>query len=81
MKYENVKIDLTPLPILEELIEDLTNKYLTQKAVLASCGENASPALVRGLKADIQLLDEVLERVYDQQQLINARAEQIIGLN
>jgi hypothetical protein len=79
--YKNVKINLTPLPILEELIEDLTNKYLTQKAVLASCGEYADPSLVRGLKADIQLLDEVLERVYDQQELINARAEQIIGLN
>jgi hypothetical protein len=79
--YKNVKIDLTPLPILEELIEDLTNKYLTQKAVLASCGEYADPHLVQGLESDIKLLDEVLERVYDQQQLINARAEQIIGLN
>ena len=81
MKYDNVIIDLKQRPVLEELIEDLTNKYLTQKAVLASCEENASPTLVRGLKADIQLLDEVLERVYDQQELINARAEQIIGLN
>ena len=81
MKYDNVIIDLKQRPVLEELIEDLTNKYLTQKAVLASCGKYASPALVRGLKADIQLLDEVLERVYDQQELINARAEQIIGLN
>ena len=81
MKYDNVIIDLKPIPVLEELIEDLTNKYLTQKAVLASCGEYADPHLVQGLESDIKLLDEVLERVYDQQQLINARAEQIIGLN
>jgi hypothetical protein len=81
MKYNNVKINLKPLPILEELIEDLTNKYLTQKAVLANCGEYADPHLVQGLEKDIKLLDEVLERVYDQQELINLRSEQIIGLN
>ena len=66
---------------MEELIEDLTNKYLTQKAVLANCGEYADPYLVQGLEKDIKLLDEVLERVYDQQELINLRSEQIIGLN
>ena len=81
MKYNNVKINLKPLPILEELIEDLTNKYLTQKAVLANCGKYADPHLVQGLEKDIKLLDEVLERVYDQQELINLRSEQIIGLN
>jgi hypothetical protein len=81
MKYNNVKINLKPLPILEELIEDLTNKYLTQKAVLANCGEYASPTLVHGLQADIQLLDDVIERCYAQQELINMRDEQIIGLN
>ena len=30
---------------------------------------------------DIELLDEVIERVYAQQELINLRSEQIIGLN
>ena len=81
MKYNNVIIDLKPHPVLQELIEDLTNKMLTQKAVLADCGEYASPTLVRGLQADIQLLDEVIERCYAQQELINLRSEQIIGLN
>ena len=81
MKYDNVTIDIQPRPVLQELIEDLTNKMLTQKKVLANCGEYASPTLTRGLQADIKLLDEVIERCYAQQELINMRAEQIIGLN
>ena len=80
MKY-NVDVDLKPRPVLQELIEDLTNKMLATKSVLADCGEYASPTLVNGLKADIKLLDQVIERVYAQQDLIDARAEQIIGLN
>ena len=79
--YKNVKIDLKPLPVLEELISDLTNKMLAQKAALADCGEYADPYLVQGLEADIQLLDDVIERCYAQQELINLRNEQIIGLN
>ena len=81
MKYDNVIIDLKQRPVLQELIEDLTNKMLTQKQILADCGEYASSTLTRGLQADIQLLDEVIERCYAQQELIDMRAEQIIGLN
>ena len=80
MKY-NVDIDLKPRPVLQELIEDLTNKMLAQKRVLADCGEYADPIMVQGLKADIRLLDQVIERCYAQQELIDIRAEQIIGLN
>ena len=80
MKY-NVDIDLKPIPVLQELIEDLTNKMLAQKQVLADCGEYADPTLVQGLKVDIRLLDQVIERCYAQQELIDMRAEQIIGLN
>ena len=79
--YKNVEIDLKQRPVLQELIEDLTNKMLTQKQVLADCGEYASSTLVRGLQADIQLLDDVIERCYAQQELIDMRNEQIIGLN
>ena len=82
MKYNNVKIDLKPQPVLQELIEDLTNKMLAQKRVLADLEHmNAGSSLVRGLKADIQLLDDVIERCYAQQELINLRDEQLIGLN
>ena len=81
MKYDNVIIDLKQRPVLQELIEDLTNKMLSQKRILADCGEYASPTLARGLQADIKLLDEVIERCYAQQELINMRNEQLIGLN
>ena len=80
MKY-NVDIDLKPRPVLQELIEDLTNKMLNLKQVLAGCGPYANRELEEGLKNDIKLLDEVIERCYAQQELIDARAEQIIGLN
>ena len=80
--YKNVIIDLKPLPVLEELISDLTNKMLAQKAVLADLEHmNGGSGLVRGLQADIKLLDQVIERCYAQQELIDTRAEQIIGLN
>ena len=79
MKY-NVDIDLKPRPVLQELIEDLTNKMLAQKQALADCGEYADPILVHSLKADIKLLDQVIERCYAQQELINLRS-QIINLN
>jgi len=81
MKY-NVNIDLKPRPVLQELIEDLTNKMLAQKAVLADCEHmNAGSDLIRGLQADIKLLDEVIERCYAQQELIDLRNDQLIGLN
>ena len=83
MKYNNVKIDLQPRPVLQELIEDLTNKMLAQKRVLhlEQNNEHADYLFIDGLKSDIKLLDQVIERVYAQQELIDMRAEQIIGLN
>ena len=81
MKY-NVDVDLKPRPVLQELIEDLTNKMLAQKRVLADLEHmNGGSTLVRGLQADIKLLDQVIERCYAQQELIDMRAEQLIGLN
>jgi len=86
MKYDNVTIDIQPRPVLQELIEDLTNKMLAQKRVLAdleefNSGASSTKLMMRGLRADIRLLDQVIERCYAQQELIDMRAEQIIGLN
>ena len=82
MKY-NVDIDLKPIPVLQELIEDLTNKMLSLKRVLQMEQDNeyVDYIFIDGLKADIKLLNEVIERCYAQQELIDMRAEQIIGLN
>jgi len=81
MKYDNVTIDIQPRPVLQELIEDLTNKMLAQKQLLVDCGEDVSPQLVKMVKQDVKLLDQVIERCYMQQELIDMRNEQIIGLN
>ena len=81
MKYDNVIIDLKQRPVLQELIEDLTNKMLNLKYVLADCEKGTSSTLIHGLKSDIRLLDDVIERCYAQQELIDLRNEQIIGLN
>ena len=81
MKYNNVIIDLKPLPVLEELISDLTNKMLNLKKVLRDNREYADADVVDTLESNIYLLNEVIERCYAQQELIDARAEQIIGLN
>ena len=83
MKYSNVEIDLKPRPVLQELIEDLTNKMLALERVLHMEQDNeyVDYIFIDGLKADIKLLNEVIERCYAQQELINIRDEQIIGLN
>ena len=83
MKYDNVIVDLKQRPVLQELIEDLTNKMLAQKRVLhmEQNNEHADYLFIEGLKSDIRLLDQVIERCYAQQELINMRDEQIIGLN
>ena len=83
MKYDNVIVDLKPRPVLQELIEDLTNKMLAQKRVLhmEQNNEHADYLFIEGLKSDIRLLDQVIERCYAQQELIDMRNEQIIGLN
>ena len=82
MKY-NVDIDLKPRPVLQELIEDLTNKMLALERVLHMEQDNeyVDYIFIDGLKADIKLLNEVIERCYAQQELIDERNEQIIGLN
>jgi len=82
MKYDNVIIDLKQRPVLQELIEDLTNKMLAQKRVLADLEYmNGGSSLSSGFERDIKLLNDVIERCYAQQELIDMRAEQIIGLN
>ena len=81
MKYNNVIVDIKPRPVLEELISDLTNKMLNLKKVLRDNRRYADTDIVDTLESNIQLLDDVIERCYAQQELIDARAEQIIGLN
>ena len=72
-----MKLDLTPAPLLGELIEDLENKLNTHKSVLTDCSEYASAEFVDGLVKDIEMLEEVLGRVVAQQELIDLKTNSI----
>ena len=51
------------------------------KKVLRDNRRYANTDIVDTLESNIQLLDEVIERCYAQQELIDLRNEQLIGLN
>ena len=81
--YKNVEIDLKPQPVLEELIEDLTNKMLSFKELLHMEQDHqyCDPTLCKEIEDKIKFLDAVIERCYAQQELVYLKNEQIIGLN
>ena len=71
-------IDLNPAPVLQELIDDLETKICrltTELAMLA--GEVAPRYLVHGIEKQIDVLEEVLERVEAQQELIDLKQNSI----
>ena len=71
-------IDLTPAPVLQELIRDLDNricKYTRELAMLE--GEVAPRYLVHGIEKQIDVLEEVLKRVEAQQELIDLKQNSI----
>ena len=71
-------IDLKPAPVLQELIDDLeTNicKLTTELAMAHS--ENAPRYLTYGIEKQLDVLEEVLERVDSQQELINLKTNSI----
>jgi len=64
-------IDLTPAPVLQELIEDLEIKlHAKQMCLEAGIAHD-------GVEGEIELLEEVLERVIAQQELINLKTNSI----
>ena len=71
-------IDLTPAPVLQELIRDLDNricKYTRELAMLE--GKVAPRYLVYAIEQKIDLLEEILERVEAQQELIDLKQNSI----
>ena len=71
-------IDLTPAPVLQELIRDLDNricKYTRELAMLE--GKVAPRYLVYGIEKQIDVLEEVLERVEAQQELMDLKQNSI----
>ena len=69
---------LKPTPVLQELIDDLENKICELTVELAMLEGDVAPRYqVYGLEKQIDLLEEVLERVEAQQELINKKTNSI----
>ena len=71
-------LDLTPAPVLQELIDDLETKIcrLTTELAIAH-SENAPRYLTYAIEKQLDMLEEVLERVEAQQELINLKTNSI----
>ena len=71
-------IDLTPAPVLQELIDDLETKICkltTELAMLHS--ENGPRYLTYGIEKQLDVLEEVLERIEAQQELLDLKQNSI----
>ena len=77
-KDKYMTIDLTPAPVLQELIDDLETKICkltTELAMLHS--ENGPRYLTYGIEKQLDILEAVLERVDSQQELMNLKQNSI----
>tara|TARA_B100001250_G_scaffold221441_1_gene189911 strand:- start:148 stop:378 length:231 start_codon:yes stop_codon:yes gene_type:complete len=71
-------IDLTPAPVLQELIDDLETKICRLTTELAiSHSENAPRYLTYAIEKQLDILEAVLERVDSQQELMNLKQNSI----
>ena len=74
-------LDLTPAPVLQELIDDLETKICNLTTELAMMegiqAKYGARYLVYGLEKQIDILEEVLERVEAQQELIDLKQNSI----
>ncbi len=71
-------LDLTPAPVLQELIDDLETKICkltTELAMLHS--ENGPRYLTYAIEKQLDMLEEVLERVEAQQELMDLKQNSI----
>ena len=78
MKDKYMTIDLTPAPVLQELIDDLETKIckLTTELEIAQ-SENAPRYLTYAIEKQLDILEEVLERVEAQQELMDLKQNSI----
>ena len=71
-------LDLTPAPVLQELIDDLETKICKLTTELAiSHSENAPRYLTYAIEKQLDVLEEVLERVEAQQELLDLKQNSI----
>ena len=71
-------IDLTPAPVLQELIDDLETKIcrLTTELAIAH-SENTPRHLTYAIEKQLDVLEEVLERIEAQQELMDLKQNSI----
>ena len=72
-----MKLDLTPAPVLGELIEDLENRLNSKRAELVEVGEYASAETCGQIEYEVDLLESILGRVVAQQELIDLKTNSI----
>ena len=71
-------IDLKPAPVLQELIDDLETKICRLTTELAiSHSENAPRYLTYAIEKQLDVLEEVLERIEAQQELMDLKQNSI----
>ena len=71
-------IDLKPAPVLQELIDDLETKICKLTTELAiSHSENAPRYLTYAIEKQLDMLEEVLERIEAQQELLDLKQNSI----
>ena len=71
-------LDLTPAPVLQELIDDLETKIYNLNVELSNMGfEMGARYQIYGIEKQIEVLEEVLKRVIAQQELIDLKQNSI----
>ena len=71
-------LDLTPAPVLQELIDDLETKICKLTTELAMAHSESAPRyLTYGIEKQLDILESVLERVEAQQELLDLKQNSI----
>jgi hypothetical protein len=77
--FELLKTNLDHTPVLQELIQDLKNKIKMTETIIKTMGLN-NTEVTSFLEREVEILEELLDRVEAQQQLINLKSH-LVWLN
>jgi len=77
--FELLKTNLDHTPVLQELIQDLRNKIKMTETIIKTMGLN-NTEVTSFLEREVEILEELLDRVEAQQQLINLKSH-LVWLN
>jgi len=77
--FELLKTNLDHTPVLQELIQDLRSKIKMTETIIKTMGLN-NTEVTSFLEREVEILEELLDRVEAQQQLINLKSH-LVWLN